>query len=804
MLGSLLAALCTLARAADDPMPRPAALERDVQFWIRVYTEINTNSGFVHDENNLAVVYETLNFGSNSTPRERERAVESARDRYVAALRRIAFANGPLSAEDQRVRALWGDEATPIRLLEATNHIRFQLGQSDRFRSGLIRSGQWETHIAETLANLGLPAELAVLPHVESSFNAAAYSKAGAAGLWQFIRSTGRRYLRIDASVDDRLDPFRSTEAAAQLLSYNYRLLGTWPLALTAYNHGPAGVRRAKETLGTDDIVQIVRNYKSPSFGFASRNYYASFLAALDVDHNPEKYFGPIAHAPELKFQELVMPGRVSIGSLEHAIGVNREELRELNPALRPACWRGLRPIPSGYRLRLPLDGNKWTAELLARRLGIAPGDVLASASEAAKHRVLPGETLASIAAQYGVSESRLASLNGLRSGARVRIGSAVRVPEGQPGLIAAVTRSDSAAPRLPAKIATAPAASPPQTVASAAPLVASAPVADAAQSESVASTAAPASPPADALPGITTTFVEENSVAENVESAAPATAAAEAGVYIVQRGESLADIASRVGISESKLLEINHIPNPNYIFEGQRLQLETIEIAANAPGSPSAGAADAATPDGSAAADGVPASVAERESEEDAAAVASVAKPAEGAEPVSAAQAEALGPALGPAAGETSETPDPTDYSVGKEGMIVVAASETLGHYADWLHVGATRLRNLNHMRYGRPVLMGHKVKLDFSRVSREDFEAKRRDYHRTLEAEYFAAHRITGTEVYIARRGDSLWNVTQRYEHLPVWLLQQYNPDVDLSELRAGTEIVVPKVEDVAAGGG
>jgi membrane-bound lytic murein transglycosylase D len=100
--------------------------------------------------------------------------------------------------------------------------------------------------------------------------------------------------------------------------------------------------------------------------------------------------------------------------------------------------------------------------------------------------------------------------------------------------------------------------------------------------------------------------------------------------------------------------------------------------------------------------------------------------------------------------------------------------------------------------------VLMGHRIKLDFSRVSRDDFEAKRRDYHRTLEAEYFAAHRITGTEVYIARRGDSLWTVTQRYEHLPVWLLQQYNPDVDLSELRAGTEIVVPKVEDVAAGGG
>src|SRR5437763_250276 len=148
--------------------------------------------------------------------------------------------------------------------------VRFQLGQADRFRAGLIRSGAWETHIAQVLANLGLPAELAVLPHVESSFNPAAYSKVGAAGLWQFMRSTGRRYMRIDSAVDDRLDPFRSTEAAAQLLAYNYRVLGTWPLALTAYNHGTAGVRRAKETLGTDDIVRIVRSYNSRTFGFAS------------------------------------------------------------------------------------------------------------------------------------------------------------------------------------------------------------------------------------------------------------------------------------------------------------------------------------------------------------------------------------------------------------------------------------------------------------------------------------------------------------------------------------------------------
>jgi membrane-bound lytic murein transglycosylase D len=664
LVGALLAV--TRVLAADNPMPRPPELERDVQFWIRVYSQIDTNSGFLHDQYNLAVVYDTLHFTPGATPAEREQVVKEARERYSSALTRIAEAgDAPLSSDDQRIKDLWGPEGTPARLHAAIDDLRFQLGQSDRFRAGLIRSGAWETHIAEALANLGLPAELAVLPHVESSFDPAAYSKVGAAGLWQFMRSTGRRFMRIDGAVDDRLDPFRSTEAAAQLLAYNYRVLGTWPLALTAYNHGTAGVLHAKETLGTDDIVTVVRRYTGRTFGFASRNFYVSFLAALEIDHNPEKYFGALERTGEAHFREIEMPAYVRVSALEHTLKIDPALLRTLNPALLPAVWNGEQRIPKAYKLRLPLEGTQWSSELLAQRL--TPGEMFSGQRGPRRYKVLSGDTLASLADRYGVSIEVLARINHVRTSARLRPGRVLSLPE---------------TPSLPA----------------------------AAVSAQVAANSAPATP-------------------------------------------------------------------------------------AGAPGAASAAAAIGAG--------AVSADVAQRESAEDAAAVAAAKAPAlaASAQPLSAAQAAALGPALGPAA-ENEQSADPVDYNVAHDGTIKVAAEETLGHYADWLGESAAQVRDAGHLSARRPVLIGQRIHLEFGTVTREVFEARRRDYHRQLQASYFAAHRIVGTEVYIARPGDSMWTLTQ-HTALPQWLLLQYNPSLDFANLRPGTQIVTPRVQEVGSGG-
>ena len=746
-------------RVLDMNFPQPPALDRDVNFWIRVYTEIGTNAGFLHDQYNLGVVYETIQFDPGMSARQRERLVESHRLQIVAALKRIAHATGPLSPQDQHIRDMWGDAYTPARVLSAVEDIRFQLGQSDRFREGLVRSGLWQAHIEQTLSDLGLPRELGVLPHVESSFNAAAYSKAGAAGMWQFMRSTGRRYLRIDSAVDDRMDPFRSTEAAAQLLSFNYRLLGTWPLALTAYNHGAEGMRRAKDQLHTDDIVMVVRNYHSPSFGFASRNYYVSFLAALTVDKDPEKYFGPIKREPEAKFQNVTMPGFVTISALTHALHISAEALRRLNPALLPACWEGRRRVPKGYVLRLPVNGPQWTSELLAQRL--SPADLQQRQTVPERRRVMKGETLASIAADYGMKPGELARLNGIRARTRLRPGRYLRVPEANPVRVAATTAvpdHSAAASAAVSAAASAPANAPASV---AADLASSAPA-----SESSAPVLAANSAPA----------------ASSAASSAPVTVAA-----TVPAPET----ASVTPPAEETPAAANEAPPAT---DAASVAVVAAQVASAVPAS--APVAPDVEPETSAG--GVPAQLAQQESEQDARAVAQD-KPLTGTQPVSATQAEEITPGLGPASLVNTDNADATDYSVGADDTIVVAPTETLGAYASWLNVSPARLRALNHLHGRGAVRIGHKVKLDFAHSSHEKFEAQRRDYHRQLQAAYFASHRISGTRMHVARAGDSLWNLAHRYGDLPPWLLQQYNPDVTFDELRAGTQIVLPRVEDL-----
>src|SRR5690606_16845496 len=422
----LAAFVAVTAALADDAFPRPKTLEPAVRFWTRVYTEITTEQGFIHDNRRMDVVYATVEVPRGLSPRARRDRIDGALRTYRQILSKLGSgARSNLSREERRVLELWPDDVSNAELRQAAERVRFQLGQADRYRAGLVRSGTWKPYIEQVLKERGLPLELAALPHVESSFDPTAYSKVGAAGMWQFTRSTGLRYMRIDHVVDERRDPFFSTDAAARLLADNYAQLGSWPLALTAYNHGLGGMRRAVETQKTRDIGVIVQNYKSRSFGFASRNFYAAFLAALDVDRNPAKYFGDIKRNPPSDTVVVEMQDYLEARTIARALEMPLAELRALNPALMENVWAGDKYVPKGFKLRVPRTIGPRVAAALA---AIPATERYAAQRPDVEHRVRPGETLSTIARAYGVSVAALRNANNLR-GDLIRAGQVLVLP---------------------------------------------------------------------------------------------------------------------------------------------------------------------------------------------------------------------------------------------------------------------------------------------------------------------------------------------------------------------------------------
>lgn len=734
--GPVLALLAGSLLAQE--LPRPPEIEPDIRFWTRVYTEVDTDGGFIHDDQYLDVVYRTMGFDEDASQRSRRNEINAAIESIRGTLRTLATGKRDnLSQEEQRILSLWPDGVGNQMLASAVDRLRFQLGQSNRFRAGLIRSGRWKPYIRDVLRQEGVPMELIALPHVESSFDPTAYSRAGAAGMWQFTRSTGLRYMRIDHIVDDRRDPFFSTVAAARLLRDNYEVLQNWALAITAYNHGQSGMRNAVRSTGTDRIEVILREYKGRLFGFASRNFYVAFLAAVDVDANAEEYFGPLNPDPEADTLVVNVPDYVTVSTLTDAFDISHDALRNWNPALTAAVWSEEKFIPRGFRLRVPADGVPNAPE----RIAAVPASLRYTAQRPdVLHRVQRGETISGIAARYRVSQNALVQLNNLRSQNFIREGQELRLPG-----------SNGARPITLAQ--------------------------------------------RDGLPsGI-------------------------GGRHIVRAGDSIAQIARMYGVSPEDLLARNAIVNADRIYIGQELVVGGA-VAATLPESTSDGSGVAAAeedesatgvdpapspeavaatpatapepPSGELAVEQERVVVAEAPSEPAAPTGSeSEAQFDPGAPALAAADAEAEDPVNVLASDQAEMAADPSDYLVRADGTIEVQALETLGHYADWLEIRTQRLRDINGMPFREPVVIGRRLRLDFSEVSQQAFETRRAAYQQETQEAFFQAFDVTGVEHHVVERGESLWQLALQDFRVPVWLVRQYNPDLDLD--RVAPDMVV-----------
>lgn len=357
--------------AASNEIKLPdGPLRKRVDFWIKIYTQYSTAEGLIHDAKYPEVVYEKVDLRvdeedysvSHKTRRKQgQKRIERIKEFYKKTLLSIhkkTEKKETLSDAEKRVFELFKDINEPKKFYNAAHfkRIRMQLGQKDRFIQGLYYSGRYLPLMEKIFKERGVPVEVTRLPFVESSFNLKARSKVGASGIWQFMPSTGKLYMRINDTIDERNDPIRATEAAAQLVMDNYESLGSWPLAITAYNHGRKGLMRAVRKVGTTDLHQIIVDYRSRSFGFASSNFFCEFLAAHEVEKNAEKYFGKFERDKPIEFSEFVMSEYVGARDIATYTRIPMDALMELNPGLSSAVWEGQRYVPSGYVLRVPPD----------------------------------------------------------------------------------------------------------------------------------------------------------------------------------------------------------------------------------------------------------------------------------------------------------------------------------------------------------------------------------------------------------------------------------------------------------------
>jgi len=307
----------------------------------------------------------------------------------------------------------------------------FSVKAHDRFATYLARAGRYEDMIRARLREAGLPEDLLYLAMIESGMNPNAYSRAHAAGMWQFIRGTGRLYgLQVDYWLDERRDPYRSTDAAIAHLADLYAEFGSWYLAAAAYNAGAGRVNRGIRRTGSTDFWDLAdaRVLRSET-----RNYVPKLIAAAIIAKNPEKYgFGDVEPLEPLEFETVEVPDATSFDVLAEAAGVSEDDIRLLNPQFP----RRVTPPNQAVELRLPVG--------TAGQFEVAYAEVPASERVTwLEHRVQRGETLGHIAARYGTTVTAIRAANNYVNPRRLQIGQRLIIPRAG----AAPTRVASAAP---------------------------------------------------------------------------------------------------------------------------------------------------------------------------------------------------------------------------------------------------------------------------------------------------------------------------------------------------------------------
>ena len=667
----VIACLYVNVSAAQDPFPVYAIIQPNVSFWKNIYTEYSTSQGVIHDKYNLNVIYGVIDLKDRDRPGSRETnrdRIKKAKEKYKRILSKIASGGRSLGSEEQQVVSLFGVHAKPTVFTAAMKNIRCQVGQKDPFRAGIIRSGAYLEEMKQIFSKFGLPDDLVYLPHVESSFNPKAYSKFGAAGIWQFTRSTGRQYMTVGYTVDERRDPIRASVAAARLLKQNYKKFKNWPMAITAYNHGAAGMLRAQRIKG--DYKTIFKEYRSRIFRFASRNFYSEFLAAREAAKNYRQYFGELQLDSPIETRDVMLAGYASLPEIARYLNLELDTLHQLNRALRNPVLRGQKHIPKGYPLRLPAQAIQEWEILMAE----AAPEIFKNYQKRSRiHKVRRGDTAGKITKMYGLKLRDLIAANNLNARATIYVNQNLRIPlPDEKGMTLFSLESHSSKKET---------------------------VADFYQPNPM--TATPGLKQAQVFASLETRAIEPNNVS----------------------------VAPKLRVMEKK-----PVPEKKTYIDFWAIRDASLAKATNHE----------------------------------------VGQENLAIKRVWAQQGKPI-------------------------GMIRVEVEETLGHYAEWLGISAQEIRRLNGFRYGRIIRINQPTKIPLHKVTKEQFEEKRFEYHKELSEDFLASYRVEKVHVYFIEKGDNIWTLSREKFEVPLWLIKRYNADIDFSRLMPSQKLIIPSVEKI-----
>ncbi len=774
----------------------PPDLQRRVDFWVDVYALHDKNTAIFHDRDAPERIYSVVKRKGSCGGRHTPPAIKRERTRISTLLKRIAKkkqAGEALVGEEKRIAALFAGEKPEV-IRKAAKQVRCQTGNSTRFREGVRRYGEHSGKIQAALKEFGLPDGVQFLPFVESSYNPAAYSRVGAAGLWQLMPATARHLgLEVNPVLDERMDPALATLAAIRYLQKSFQALAPvareidpsvskaeiFPFVITSYNYGVNGMKRAMREVGVN-FVDVLEKYKSKSFQVAVKNFYASFLAARHVAMNAEQFFPDQKPAKPVETAQFALQKPRLAKTLVSHFGISKSRLKKLNPALAKGVWQNRHLIPRGYVVNLPKKhSGSWAGKIAS--LAKKPADKAPHRSR--RYRVRRGDSACGIARKFKVSCRKLIRENRLGRRGFIRVRQILTIPGGS--IVLNKTLADArqrifgdevfssdAIMDLPVELVR----TPDRTY-------------KVASGDSTCKIAAKFAMSCDEFARVTKLGKNKKLKVGQV-----LTIPGEEKRVVRMASDEKDMIAARLDYAYLKSIVAHWEDDDDVVGSAQQ---SPIKKAGQKAASPVAASPVAARPAGpqSRIKKGVnvvvaPASASNFDN--------FISMTAESPGQIST---ESTAQQVAQSFGSTDEYYVAKKKKGGKtRWLITVQPDEALGLYADWLGGGvSSRIRRLNGMSHSRHVQLGQKMRLPIkNEKQKKQFEEKRIAYHRALQSQFFEHFHVTGSKSYTVRRGDTGLGLASRNK-IPLWLLRRFNPDIFKRRLKAGEKIVLPQIESV-----